>query len=173
MPAEDIYIISSGICNVLKNIKIVAIPLAQEGKEWKYREFIDESDMKPHEVLMQKSLHITDLRKFEHFGEDDLLLVGRRQALNEAFSASTSKTAWTIIASSKVECLIIPKIDFFRILSSEECDAIATKYVRYPPMEKIVSSFLVKCNWENHKIEVMDEIFRKKQRQKELKASRF
>ena len=159
-PTEDIHFISKGICQVSKNIKFVLA--AGINNNYKYRQFTSESDLKPREQIVMKTLQIATLRQFDFFGEEDLLTLGRRQALSESFNSNTSKTTWTIRAEGKVECLTIAKIDFFRALTLAECDDISKHYARYPPLEKIVSTFLINSEWARYKEEVMNEIYARK-----------
>lgn len=166
--SEHIYFVKIGTCKVVKTVqfikrctcknKHILLPFKSE----------EETPLDPKtDILCTKLVELFFLPSGSYFGEGDLLMKSRRQALSEVFDKQPSPLGFTIMTTRRVECLVMSKMDFVRVASDRDFDDMGTKYQEYPSLDVILDSFYVNRNWFKWRQKELQEIMHDKRLRRE------
>ena len=133
------------------------------------RPVIPGKKLQPHETVITKLLDVEFLSRQLFFGARSLATASsKRHALTEVFAKPKGKRGIAVIASTKLECLLIKKVDYLRYATDRCFDMLRQEVLQKSVTSKeVVATYLASRSWEHHKKAMVEEMFKTKQNLKE------
>jgi CRP-like cAMP-binding protein len=121
--SDKLFFIIQGSCKTIKMCKFRQRTNHTTG-ETRILRYKEDQVLRSDEEVVTKLLVVGTLEKGQYFGLGNLYSSGKRYALKEVIESKKTREDTSTVAISKVQCLVLSRVDFLRFISDNTVEYI-------------------------------------------------